>query len=55
MTRRRWGHTLARRGGFLAYLVPAKKRESAQALLAELEEIEAAPLAVRWLLGGAGY
>ncbi|MFB3049145.1 MAG: hypothetical protein ACE1Z9_03230, partial [Acidimicrobiia bacterium] len=37
----------------MTYLLPPSRRDWARALLAELEEIENGPSALRWVLGGS--
>ena len=52
MRLRHWGHTVARRGHLMVYLLPPSQKDWARALLAELEEIERCPSALGWVLGG---
>ena len=46
------GRRLARAGRHVERLLPRSQREWGRALVAELDEIDSAPSAVRWLLGG---
>ncbi len=46
------GRRLARAGRHVERLLPLSQREWGRALIAELDEIDSAPSAVRWLFGG---
>lgn len=52
MSERHPGRRLARAGRHVERLLPLSQREWGRALVAELDEIDSAPSAVRWLLGG---